>query len=484
MPQKRIDPLGLLMLGLMLWAGSLFSAAAGEQSTTLITGDEIKKMNAGSVPDVLNQLPGISASDTYVSIRGSYKVKVFIDGNSINDPTSTSGAVKWGSVSLNQVDRIEILRGGGASAYGSNASGGVILIRTRVPDQGKTPTRAMVETWAGNQDTTHGYVSLDQSLEKFGIHAGAGIDTTDGYLENNDKDKRHAEVKLSYRPGKGGSLEAADISLARLKEKKGHPGTIDYPTPGARYWYDLTTLVSDAAFLGIKNKFTYRRADQENKNPDYDLETFLQVTKTSDELTYRPIPLGRGNLSTGLGLQREEARASSFSGQTEDHGWVFASYAGQFSALKYTLGTRASHHTEFGTSISPEIKLDYSRGPWSWVTRAGLSHNTPSFYQRYNESSSMVPNPGLGKESARNLSTEISWAVSPDLRTTLSPFYNRIFDRITYIRDDTPRASTGISGRSPMPAQTYPLTRICSRPFRSAAPGPIWKPKTTTPAPT
>ena len=91
MPKKRISPLGLLILGLMVWAGSLLSATAGEQSTTLITGDEIKKMNAGSVPDVLNQLPGISASDTYVSIRGSYKVKVFIDGNSINDPTSTSG---------------------------------------------------------------------------------------------------------------------------------------------------------------------------------------------------------------------------------------------------------------------------------------------------------------------------------------------------------------------------------------------------------
>ncbi len=433
--------MGALVTGFVVWAGILFSAMAGEESATVITRENIRQMNVGSIQDVLNQVPGISATDSYISIRGSYKVKVFLDGNSINDPTSTSGAIKWGTVSLNQVDRIEILRGGGASSFGSNASGGVVLIQTRPPEQGQKNTQAMVEAWAGNLSTVHGYASLDQMVDRgpgvFGIRAAAGVDISDGYLVNNDKDKRHVEVKLSYRPRADSCVKMADIIISRLEEEKGYPGTIDYPTPNARHWYDLTTVVSNAAFKGFKNKFTYRQADKEDKNPDYNLETFLNVTNTIDELTHEPVSLGPGQLSAGLGLQRDEAEASSFSDQSEDQYWFFATYAGQIKTLNYTLGTRASNHTEFGTSISPEIKLAWSQGSWSWISRAGLAHNTPSFYQRYNESSSTAPNPDLDKEIARNLSTEISYTFNARLSATLSPYYNRIEDRITYIRDNT-----------------------------------------------
>ncbi|RLB87667.1 MAG: TonB-dependent receptor, partial [Deltaproteobacteria bacterium] len=55
----------------------------------VITANEIKKMNVRKISDVLNQVPGLKAGDTSVSIRGSYKVKVMLDGRPINDPTSS-----------------------------------------------------------------------------------------------------------------------------------------------------------------------------------------------------------------------------------------------------------------------------------------------------------------------------------------------------------------------------------------------------------
>ena len=61
-----------VVLGLVFWAGMMTSAAAGEKSATMITREEIKGMNASSIQDVLNQLPGICAGGTSVSIRGSY----------------------------------------------------------------------------------------------------------------------------------------------------------------------------------------------------------------------------------------------------------------------------------------------------------------------------------------------------------------------------------------------------------------------------
>ncbi|HDM77613.1 MAG TPA: hypothetical protein ENG51_14250 [Deltaproteobacteria bacterium] len=68
-------------------------------------------MNVRKISDVLNQVPGVKAGDTFVSIRGSYKVKVLLDGRPINDPTSSHGSVKFDLVSPENVEKIEIYRG-------------------------------------------------------------------------------------------------------------------------------------------------------------------------------------------------------------------------------------------------------------------------------------------------------------------------------------------------------------------------------------
>jgi iron complex outermembrane receptor protein len=88
-------------------------------------------MKALKIADVLNNVPGVKAGDASVGIHGSYKVKVFVDGRPINDPTSSHGGVNWDLVSPDDVERIEILRGKGGLTYGQDASGGVILITTR-----------------------------------------------------------------------------------------------------------------------------------------------------------------------------------------------------------------------------------------------------------------------------------------------------------------------------------------------------------------
>jgi len=85
-------------------------------------------MNVRKIADVLNQVPGIKAGDTSVAIRGSYKVKVMLDGRSINDPTSSHGSVKFDLISIETVEKNEIHKGKGALKYGDDASGGVILI--------------------------------------------------------------------------------------------------------------------------------------------------------------------------------------------------------------------------------------------------------------------------------------------------------------------------------------------------------------------
>lgn len=405
-----------------------------EDNMMVIRTEQIISSKAGSIQELLNQVPGVSAGESSVSIRGSYKVKVFLDGSCINDPTSTIGGVKWESVNLHQVELIKISRGGGGAAYGSNASGGVILITSKPRTSGKE-THGMIEAWKGNFNTTHVYGYLDQAINDFHLSGGAGFDRSDGYWENSDRDKRQGHAKLAY-----GDM---DVSVSYLTEEKGYHGTVDFPTPNARNQYDLLSVQSNAAWQGIANRFYFRKADKANSDSDRNLSTFLKIMETGDALMVKDLAVGEGSFTMGLGIDHASAKASSFSSRTENKTWVFSSYTDRPKGIPidYTLETRLSYHSEFGTSVSPELRLGFHRDAWSFETSIGMTHNTPSFYQRYNQTSSMSPNPDLGKETARNISArmildlEKFWHLDRSWILTLSPFHNRIKDRITYIRD-------------------------------------------------
>ncbi|HBB80007.1 MAG TPA: TonB-dependent vitamin B12 receptor, partial [Pseudomonas sp.] len=107
-------------------------------SSSLITRDEIERQQAGSVPELLQRLAGVSVTSnggrgksTSVSIRGTSDkhVLVLIDGVRVGSATSGSAALQ--SIPVEQIERIEIVRGPRSSLYGSEAMGGVIQIFTR-----------------------------------------------------------------------------------------------------------------------------------------------------------------------------------------------------------------------------------------------------------------------------------------------------------------------------------------------------------------
>ena len=89
----------IVFLGIFSWI-CIPVFAFEHRDTIIITADDIKEMNVHKISDVLSQVPGVKAGSTFVSIRGSYKVKVMVDGRPINDPTSSHGGVKFDLVFL------------------------------------------------------------------------------------------------------------------------------------------------------------------------------------------------------------------------------------------------------------------------------------------------------------------------------------------------------------------------------------------------
>jgi vitamin B12 transporter len=115
-------------------------SAIGGNSVTVITAREIEERNAHTVLEVLKTVPGVFITSTggmgtssSVFIRGAdaKNTLVMLDGIILNDSSHRNRSADLADINLDQVERIEVVRGAMSVMYGSNATAGVINIITR-----------------------------------------------------------------------------------------------------------------------------------------------------------------------------------------------------------------------------------------------------------------------------------------------------------------------------------------------------------------
>src|SRR5207245_11754493 len=124
-------------------------AGQARARVTVLTGDDIEHPASQTVDDLLRQVPGFSLfrrSSSLVthpttqglSLRGigpsgTSRALVLVDGVPANDPFG--GWVYWGRIPMLGIEQIEVVRGGGSSAWGNYALGGVVQILKRRPTE-------------------------------------------------------------------------------------------------------------------------------------------------------------------------------------------------------------------------------------------------------------------------------------------------------------------------------------------------------------
>lgn len=120
----------------------------------VLTATDIQRSGAKTLPDLLRRFPGVwswtkSRSDQDIGLMGmstdeNSRVLVLLDGQPVSLPVM--GGMQWPQlpISLEDIERVEVIRGGGSALYGANAYSGVINIITK-------PTRE-------RQNTLHSYV--------------------------------------------------------------------------------------------------------------------------------------------------------------------------------------------------------------------------------------------------------------------------------------------------------------------------------------
>jgi len=437
---------------LIVFGMFLFPSISGSEEKrkdtekTVITAEEIRKMNVRTVVELLNQIPGVSAGDSSVSIHGSHIVRVLLDGRPINDPLSGHRAVRWGSIALENIEEIEIIKGGGAVLFGDDSSGGVIIIKTKKirgskgnveAFAGNLNTRSLSLNWQRDIPLSSDPLDADTSngAPPMGIGLSAGWYRTDGYRTNDDRDKKRAGAKIAYKPADACDL---DLSLDYSQEERGAPGLPEYPTPQAKTGNKTFGSSLLAKMWGLRSGTYFSNFEKEHKNPERTLETFLKSWSVKEDLK-SAIPIGRyGSINAGANVEVARVKGNKIESHQEERYGLYASREIPFSRfpVKLGLGLRCNLYSEYDYALNPEVKLAFDRDGFGFQLSALRTNNIPTFLQRYYESSTTTPNPNLGMEKAMNYSLAFSYHPKGAFEGDVSFFFNKVKDRITYVRGD------------------------------------------------
>lgn len=207
---------------------------------TVITAEDIRRSGARSVPDALRLAAGVDVAELShgnyaVSPRGfhgffSDKVVVLVDGRQIYD--TIYGGTPWGNwaFQLEDVDRIEVIRGPGGVTWGANAVNGVINVITKDPKDQLGLTAA---GGGGSRGTSKEHVGYAFEIDKLRMRISSEYEGGDGFKgersfrggSNDEYDALRANVHAVIEPTEKDSITLSGGSAAT----RGNWPALSYP---------------------------------------------------------------------------------------------------------------------------------------------------------------------------------------------------------------------------------------------------------------
>ncbi len=181
-------------------------------SVTVISGEELRRSGQSLLHDALRGTAGLDVvrsgspgQQTSVFIRGaeSRHTKVMLDGIPLNDPSSPSRAFDFSNLAVENIERVEVIRGPQSTLYGSDAIGGVINIVTR---RGQGPASYRFRTMGGRYGTVQQSASVSGSNDRVYYSLGGSYFESSGFTTaaprlGNSEDDGFRNGNLSTRLG-------------------------------------------------------------------------------------------------------------------------------------------------------------------------------------------------------------------------------------------------------------------------------------------
>lgn len=338
---------------------------------TVITAEQIEQKGARNLADALDGVPGVLVSrrggtgDVAVPyIYGSDRVVVMVDGKRINIPQGVGRGSS--SVNLNNIvvadniEKIEVVRGGGSALYGADAVGGVINIVTK---KGNGETKTAVSTEFGTHNTQ--VFSLTSQGEEKGTHwfFSALQDKSDGNRVNSDHDTKNAALRLDRDLN---ARENLTFTYDYFDSKGGNPGSTDGGwLPGRNNYIDNSfSLAYSAKHEGGTSiiKFYDKKQDR-----DYTVLSALpsryEYTNKVRAIDYQDSKQANESnyLTWGAEYRQEQVITADYGANNapkQNNKALYIQNQYKFnSQTNATIGLRYDNNSAFGSNLLPKVSV-------------------------------------------------------------------------------------------------------------------------------
>ncbi|EIK54012.1 TonB-dependent receptor [Stutzerimonas stutzeri TS44] len=472
-PSVALAHEGALLLGQQVITASRTGASpVAIAASSVITREQIERQQAGSVPELLQRLAGVSVTSnggrgrsTSVSIRGTSDkhVLVLIDGIRVGSATSGSAALQ--SIPIEQIERIEIVRGPRSSLYGSEAMGGVIQIFTR--RGGNAGVKPYFSVGAGSRSSFTGSAGLSGSQGNGWFNLGVASESTDGinarayrasapkaYEPDADGYRElSAQLRAGYRFANGLEL---DGSWLQSENHGDFDGRSTRGTSGRDAYSDgsLQALSGRARFSPLAFwDVTLQAGHSEDLGDNFQDGAFYSRFDTRrDSLSWQnDFHVGEAQVLT-LGMDYQQDRIDSSDDYARDSRYnrgYFVQYQAAFGRHGVQAGLRRDKDEFFGSHDTGSLGYSFELSEALTLTAAyGTAYRAPTFNDLYYPASAFTAgNPDVKPEESQSYELGIrgshGWG-----EWSVNAYENQIEDLIVW------------AGTSPMRPENVDVARI------------------------
>jgi len=320
-------------------------------STLTFDAEDIAITGANTFLDFLGAVPSVGLFDAQgnvpaIYMRGgdSHHVLVLVDGIKMNPVNSGKGAIEYGltSISLNDIEKVEIVKGPGSVLYGSSATAGVISITTK---KGANGTDATISTKFGTNNSKTFALSVSNGDKDGYVRFTHNNYTTDGINARTD-DQTGEKDAISNRTTqiKVGN-ERFDISYLEARNKTEYDDAGAPDKLGDRKFNKITVNTNKEFSDTWKTKLSF---SQTKNNRDTGAGAPGDRHKSTTISILNDIKIDEALLNIGLSQIKDENTTKNQKLTSEN---IFVNWQKNIKSIDINTGARYIRHSKFGNEI-------------------------------------------------------------------------------------------------------------------------------------